>query len=106
MAFLTTLFALQPQIRKTLLDIRPDRQTVMTSATWPPVVRRLASSYMIDPVTVNIGSLDLAAVHTVDQQIILVKSRDDGEIEKRDRLLEFFRSMEDDDKVCPFLTYQ
>ena len=26
----------EPQIRKTMLDIRPDRQTVMTSATWPP----------------------------------------------------------------------
>ena len=25
----------EPQIRKILLDIRPDRQTVMTSATWP-----------------------------------------------------------------------
>lgn len=36
----------EPQIRKLLLDIRPDRQTVMTSATWPPGVRRLASSYM------------------------------------------------------------
>lgn len=25
----------EPQIRKVLLNIRPDRQTVMTSATWP-----------------------------------------------------------------------
>jgi ATP-dependent RNA helicase DDX43 len=25
----------EPQIRKILLDIRPDRQTIMTSATWP-----------------------------------------------------------------------
>ena len=40
------------------------RQTVMTSATWPPGVRRLAESYMKDPVTVFIGSLDLAAVHS------------------------------------------
>ena len=36
----------EPQIRKTLLDIRPDRQTVMTSATWPENVRRLAKGYM------------------------------------------------------------
>ncbi len=27
----------EPQILKILLDIRPDRQTVMTSATWPEV---------------------------------------------------------------------
>ena len=36
----------EPQIRKVMLDIRPDRQTVMTSATWPSAVRRLATSYM------------------------------------------------------------
>uniref|UniRef100_A0A1A9WNX6 RNA helicase n=1 Tax=Glossina brevipalpis TaxID=37001 RepID=A0A1A9WNX6_9MUSC len=29
----------EPQIRKVLLDIRPDRQTIMTSATWPPGVQ-------------------------------------------------------------------
>ena len=40
------------------------RQTVMTSATWPPGVRRLAESYMKDPVMVYVGSLDLAAVHS------------------------------------------
>ena len=60
----------EPQIRKTLLDIRPDRQTVMTSATWPENLRRLAKGYMKDPVTVFIGSLDLAAVHSVSQKII------------------------------------
>lgn len=59
----------EPQIRKLLLDIRPDRQTVMTSATWPSSVRRLASSYMNNPIQVFIGSLDLAATHTVTQKI-------------------------------------
>lgn len=42
----------EPQIRKVLLHIRPDRQTVMTSATWPPGVRRLAEKYMINPIQV------------------------------------------------------
>ena len=46
----------EPQIRKILLDIRPDRQTVMTSATWPEGVRRLANQYCNnEPVTVFIG---------------------------------------------------
>ena len=72
----------EPQIRKILLDIRPDRQTVMTrsamlcatsphvpvhvcamycmcSATWPPEVRRLTTSYMKNPFQVSVGSLDL-----------------------------------------------
>jgi len=91
----------EPQIRKTLLDIRPDRQTVMTSATWPANVRRLASSYMNDPVTVFIGSLDLAATHTVTQKIVLVG--DGGEDEKRDMLTEFIEEMGKDDKAIVFV---
>lgn len=91
----------EPQIRKTLLDIRPDRQTVMTSATWPPGVRRLAESYMKDPVTVFIGSLDLAAVHSVTQQIVMING-EDSESEKRDILLEFIQNMAPDDKAIIF----
>lgn len=67
----------EPQIRKVLLDIRPDRQTVMTSATWPPGVRRLAESYMDNPVQVYVGTLDLAAVHSVTQTILLLGDEED-----------------------------
>lgn len=66
----------EPQIRKILLDIRPDRQTVMTSATWPPGVRRLAQSYMNNPIQVCVGSLDLAATHTVRQIIEIMDDSD------------------------------
>jgi ATP-dependent RNA helicase DDX43 len=89
----------EPQIRKILLDIRPDRQTVMTSATWPPTVRRLAESYMKDPVTVFIGSLDLAAVHSVTQLIYEIED----EQEKREMLQDFFDRMGPDDKVIVFV---
>lgn len=68
----------EPQIRKVMYSIRPDRQTVMTSATWPASVRRLASSYMVDPIQVYVGSLDLAAVHSV-MQIVQLMSDDDNE---------------------------
>lgn len=88
----------EPQIKKVLLDIRPDRQTVMTSATWPEGVRRLARQYMTKPFQVFIGSLDLAAVHTVTQRILLI---DDSE--KRDKLLEFLQTMQPEDKVIVFL---
>ena len=66
----------EPQIRKTLIDIRPDRQTVMTSATWPEGVRRLAQSYMKDPIQVFIGTLDLAACHSVTQVIELIEEEE------------------------------
>lgn len=61
------------QIRKILLDIRPDRQTVMTSATWPAGVRHLAQSYMNNPIQVCVGTLDLTATHTVKQIIEIIE---------------------------------
>lgn len=66
----------EPQIRKVLLDIRPDRQTIMTSATWPTGVRRLAQRYMKNPIQVCVGSLDLAAVHSVEQIIEILDEND------------------------------
>uniref|UniRef100_A0A131YH40 RNA helicase n=2 Tax=Rhipicephalus TaxID=426455 RepID=A0A131YH40_RHIAP len=87
----------EPQIKKVLLDIRPDRQTVMTSATWPEGVRRLAQQYMNKPFQVFVGSLDLAAVHTVTQTVVIC-----DENEKFQELLAFLESMQPDDKVIVF----
>ncbi|XP_029730158.2 probable ATP-dependent RNA helicase DDX43 [Aedes albopictus] len=87
----------EPQIRKLLLDIRPDRQTIMTSATWPPGVRRLAQSYMNNPVQVYVGTLDLAATHTVTQQIEVIDEED-----KYMRVMNFVTNMGPNDKVIIF----
>lgn len=87
----------EPQIRKSLFDVRPDRQTVMTSATWPSGVRRLAETYMKDPVQVNVGSLDLAAVHTVTQKIMFLEEDD-----KEPALFEFIQNMDENDKIIIF----
>jgi ATP-dependent RNA helicase DDX5/DBP2 len=35
----------EPQIRKVLNQIRPDRQTLMWSATWPREVQQLALEF-------------------------------------------------------------
>ncbi|XP_065304122.1 probable ATP-dependent RNA helicase DDX43 [Dermacentor albipictus] len=85
------------EIKKIMLDIRPDRQTVMTSATWPEDVHRLSKKYTSNPFQVFIGSLDLHAVHTVTQTIILCE-----EIEKRQHLFTFLGSMQPQDKVIIF----
>lgn len=69
----------------------------MTSATWPPGVRRLASSYMKNPIQVYVGSLDLAATHTVTQIVEIVQ-----EDEKFERICEFVRGMEPNDKAIIF----
>ncbi|XP_025024267.1 probable ATP-dependent RNA helicase DDX43, partial [Python bivittatus] len=88
----------EPQIMKILLDIRPDRQTVMTSATWPDGIRRLAKSYLKDPIIVYVGTLDLAAVDTVEQKIVIIP-----EEEKRAFTRFFIDTMKSDDKVIIFV---
>uniref|UniRef100_A0A3Q3ESN5 RNA helicase n=1 Tax=Labrus bergylta TaxID=56723 RepID=A0A3Q3ESN5_9LABR len=88
----------EPQIMKILLDIRPDRQTVMTSATWPPGVRRLANTYLKNPMMVYVGTLDLAAVNTVQQTVLMVR-----EEEKKSYVFDFIRNMLPDDKVLIFV---
>ncbi|KAH8246794.1 hypothetical protein KR032_000051 [Drosophila birchii] len=88
----------EPQIRKVMLDIRPDRQTIMTSATWPPGVRRMAQSYMRNPIQVCVGSLDLAATHSVRQVIELLEDDKD----KFQAIKSFVRQMTKTDKIIIF----
>lgn len=57
----------EPQIRKIIEQIRPDRQTLMWSATWPKEVRKLAEDYLGDYMQINIGSLQLSANHNILQ---------------------------------------
>ena len=51
----------EPQIRKILSQIRPDRQTLLWSATWPREIQQLARDFTKDPIQVTIGSLELSA---------------------------------------------
>nr|XP_056712700.1 probable ATP-dependent RNA helicase DDX43 [Euleptes europaea] len=88
----------EPQIMKILLDVRPDRQTIMTSATWPDGVRRLAKSYLKDPMIVYVGTLDLAAVNTVEQKVVVIP-----EEEKRAFTRYFIDTMKSEDKVIIFV---
>ncbi|KAI4877534.1 hypothetical protein NFI96_015813 [Prochilodus magdalenae] len=72
----------EPQIRKIVDQIRPDRQTLMWSATWPKEVRQLAEDFLKEYVQINVGALQLSANHNI-LQIVDVCS--DGE--KEDKLL-------------------
>ncbi|TPX43418.1 hypothetical protein SeMB42_g04731 [Synchytrium endobioticum] len=73
----------EPQIRKIVDQIRPDRQTLMWSATWPKEVERLARDYQKEFIQVNIGSLELSASHNVTQIVELIH-----EMEKKTMLLQ------------------
>lgn len=84
----------EPQIRKILSQIRPDRQTCMWSATWPKEVRQLASDFLNDFIQVNIGSMDLSANHRITQIVEVV-----SEYEKREKMTKHLEAMMNDTTV-------
>lgn len=61
----------RPQIERILRKCPRDRQTFLLSATLPPVVRRLAESYMIRPRVIDC-SLNEMAVETIEQRYFTV----------------------------------
>ncbi|KAJ2897637.1 ATP-dependent RNA helicase dbp2 [Coemansia aciculifera] len=71
----------EPQIRKIVDQIRPDRQTLMWSATWPKEVQQMARDFLDDYIQVNIGSLELSASHLIKQIVEVIP-----EESKRQRL--------------------
>lgn len=81
----------EPQIRKILGQIRPDRQTLMWSATWPKEVRQMASDFLNDYIQVNIGSMELSANHRITQIVEVV-----SDFEKRDRMTKHLEQIMED----------
>ncbi|EER40016.1 ATP-dependent RNA helicase DBP2 [Histoplasma capsulatum H143] len=90
----------EPQIRKIVSQIRPDRQTCMWSATWPKDVRQLAQDFLHDYIQVNIGSMDLSANHRITQIVEIV-----SEFEKRDRMAKHLDRIMEDNKHSKVLIF-
>uniref|UniRef100_A0AAQ5ZLU5 RNA helicase n=1 Tax=Amphiprion ocellaris TaxID=80972 RepID=A0AAQ5ZLU5_AMPOC len=71
----------EPQIRKIVEQIRPDRQTLMWSATWPKEVRQLAEDFLRDYVQINVGALELSANHNILQIVdVCVETEKDNKL--------------------------
>ncbi|XP_066106662.1 DEAD box protein 53 [Saccopteryx bilineata] len=87
------------QIMETLIDVRPDRQTIMISAAWPGTIRRVAHSYLKEPMIIYVDSLDLVTVNTVKQNIIVTTVE-----EKRSLIQEFLQNLFPKDKVIVFVS--
>ena len=67
----------EKNIRQILEQIRPDRQTLMWSATWPKEVQDLAHSYCNQkPIHIQIGNPGVTANKRIDQIIDIVEERD------------------------------
>jgi len=87
----------EPQIRKIVSQIRPDRQTLMWSATWPKEVQALAHDFLHDPIQVNVGSMDLKVTDHVKQVIKCVTEQ-----QKLDETLTILRNKDPTSRVIIF----
>merc|ERR1719273_3063588 len=54
-------------LEKILSQVRPDRQCLMWSATWPKEIQDIANRFMSDPIRVQVGSTDLRANEDINQ---------------------------------------
>lgn len=58
----------EPDVRKIVSQVRPDRQTLLWSATWPKAIQKLARDFLKDYVYVQIGSDELSTNADITQQ--------------------------------------
>jgi len=87
------------QIQLAVRHVRPDKQTILTTATWPKNIVQLANDFTRNPVQVKIESFDLSAVNMVVQKVVVLK-----EHEKWDWLEEFMNTtLSKEDKIIIFL---
>ncbi|XP_016500175.2 DEAD-box ATP-dependent RNA helicase 20 [Nicotiana tabacum] len=88
----------EPQIRKIISQIRPDRQTLYWSATWPKEVESLARQFLRNPYKVIIGSPDLKANQSIRQIVEVVT-----DLEKYRRLIGLLKEMMDGSRILIFV---
>jgi ATP-dependent RNA helicase DDX5/DBP2 len=80
----------EPDVRKIVSQIRPDRQTLLWSATWPKAVQGLARDFQNDIIHIQVGSDELTANADITQDIIVVS----GYHQKLEKLYEKLTELE------------
>jgi ATP-dependent RNA helicase DDX5/DBP2 len=80
-----------PQIREICSYLPSTRQSMFFSATWPQEVEKLGNEVCYNsPVKIKIGSEDLTLNNSITQHVEFIYDS-----EKRDRLFELFREIND-----------
>jgi len=99
----------EPQLRKIVSQIRPDRQVLMWSATWPRDVQNLARDYLQEYYQVTVGSLELTGNKDVTQVIDVCSDQDKYRnllrylreyLTPKDRVLVFVETKKGCDMLC------
>ncbi|KAL8993897.1 MAG: hypothetical protein Q9169_006004 [Polycauliona sp. 2 TL-2023] len=82
----------EPQVMKIMANIRPDRQTVLFSATFPRQMESLARKVLVKPVEIVVGGRSVVAPEIT--QIVEVRTEETKFI----RLLELLGNLYEDEK--------
>ncbi|KAI4524079.1 P-loop containing nucleoside triphosphate hydrolase protein [Schizophyllum commune Tattone D] len=89
----------EPQVMKIINNIRPDRQTVLFSATFPKQMDSLARKILKKPLEITVGGRSVVAAEI--EQIVEVREEDT----KFMRLLEILGQMYNEDPDCRTLIF-
>ncbi|KAF9008925.1 P-loop containing nucleoside triphosphate hydrolase protein [Cyathus striatus] len=89
----------EPQVMKIVNNIRPDRQTVLFSATFPKQMDSLARKILRKPLEITVGGRSVVAAEI--EQIVEVRAEDT----KFNRLLEILGQMYNEDPECRTLVF-
>lgn len=90
----------EPQVTRIIANVRPDRQTVMFSATFPRQMEALARKILNKPIEVNIGGKSIVC-RDIEQHIVVL--RDD---QKYFKLLELLGLYQEQGSVLIFVERQ
>jgi ATP-dependent RNA helicase DDX46/PRP5 len=82
----------EPQINKILSNVRPDRQTVLFSATFPKKMESLARKALTKPIEILVGGRSVVAAEIT--QVIEVRTEET----KLHRVLELFGELYENDE--------
>ncbi|TFK29358.1 P-loop containing nucleoside triphosphate hydrolase protein [Coprinopsis marcescibilis] len=89
----------EPQVMKIINNIRPDRQTVLFSATFPKQMDSLARKILRKPLEITVGGRSVVAAEI--DQIVEVRPEES----KFNRLLEILGQMYNEDPECRTLIF-
>ena len=89
----------EPQVMKIINNVRPDRQTVLFSATFPKQMESLARKILQKPLEITVGGRSVVAKEI--EQIVEVRE----ELSKFNRLLEILGKIYNEDELARTLIF-
>jgi ATP-dependent RNA helicase DDX46/PRP5 len=90
----------EPQITRIMNNLRPDRQTVMFSATFPPAMEALARLALNNPVEIQVGGRSV--VNSDIEQVVEMRPEEDRFL----RMLELLGEWYEQGKILIFVASQ